>query len=237
MNIAMIIAGGSGNRMHQDIPKQFLTVNEKPVIIYTLEVFQRHPAIDAITVVCIEGWEQVLWAYVKQFNLTKVTAIVKGGDCGQNSIYRGLKEIKKNHDLEDIVLVHDAIRPMVSEEIISDCISKTVEFGSGIAVIPCVEAMLVSENEEDSVQLFNRNHLKRTQTPQGFRVGRLLKLHERALTQGITNSTASCTLMIEMGEEVHFSKGSEKNLKLTTIEDIDIFKALLLAKRAEWLKD
>lgn len=237
MNIAMIIAGGSGNRMHQDIPKQFLTVNEKPVIIYTLEVFQRHSAIDAITVVCIEGWEQVLWAYVKQFNLTKVTAIVKGGDCGQNSIYRGLKEIKKNHDLEDIVLVHDAIRPMVSEEIISDCISKTVEFGSGIAVIPCVEAMLVSENEEDSVQLFNRNHLKRTQTPQGFRVGRLLKLHERALTQGITNSTASCTLMIEMGEEVHFSKGSEKNLKLTTIEDIDIFKALLLAKRAEWLKD
>ncbi|MCI8796018.1 MAG: 2-C-methyl-D-erythritol 4-phosphate cytidylyltransferase [Dorea sp.] len=237
MNIAMIIAGGSGNRMHQDIPKQFLTVNEKPVIIYTLEVFQRHPAIDAITVVCIEGWEKVLWAYVKQFNLAKVTAIVKGGDCGQNSIYRGLKEIRKNHDLEDIVLVHDAIRPMVSEEIISDCINKTVEFGSGIAVIPCAEAMLVSENEEDSAQLFNRNHLKRTQTPQGFRVGRLLELHERALIQGITNSTASCTLMIEMGEEVHFSKGSEKNLKLTTVEDIDIFKALLLAKRAEWLKD
>ena len=86
MNIAMVIAGGSGNRMHQDIPKQFLTVNEKPVIIYTLEVFQRHPAIDEVVVVCIEGWEQVLWAYVKQFNLTKVSAIVKGGNCGQNSI-------------------------------------------------------------------------------------------------------------------------------------------------------
>ena len=89
MNLAMIIAGGSGNRMHQDIPKQFLTVNEKPVIIYTLETFQHHPSIDEIVIVCIEGWEQALWAYVRQFNLTKVISIVKGGDCGQNSIYRG----------------------------------------------------------------------------------------------------------------------------------------------------
>ncbi|HBA67797.1 MAG TPA: 2-C-methyl-D-erythritol 4-phosphate cytidylyltransferase [Lachnospiraceae bacterium] len=236
MNIAMIIAGGSGNRMHQDIPKQFLTVNEKPVIIYTLEVFQKHPAIDEIVVVCIEGWEQVLWAYVRQFNLTKVVSIVKGGDCGQNSIYRGLKEIEKNHGQEDIVLIHDAIRPLVSEEIISDCISKTVEYGSAIACIPCAEAMLVSENQEDSNQIFNRDYLKRTQTPQGFRFGKLMDIHKKALEQGITDSTASCTLMIEMGENVHFSKGSEKNLKLTTVEDIDIFKALLLAKRAEWMK-
>lgn len=237
MNIAMIIAGGSGSRMHQDIPKQFLTVNEKPVIIYTLEVFQKHPAVDEIVVVCIEGWEQVLWAYVRQFNLTKVTAIVKGGDCGQNSIYRGLEEIARKHAPEDIVLIHDAIRPMVSEEIISDCISKTAEYGSAVACIPCAEAMLVSENQENSSRIFNRDHLKRTQTPQGFRVGKLLDVHKKALKRGITNSTASCTLMIEMGEGVHFSKGSEKNLKLTTVEDIDIFKALLLAKRAEWLKE
>ncbi len=237
MNIAMIIAGGSGSRMHQDIPKQFLTVNEKPVIIYTLEVFQKHPAVDEIVVVCIEGWEQVLWAYVRQFNLTKVTAIIKGGDCGQNSIYRGLEEIGKHHESGDIVLIHDAIRPMVSEEIISDCIHKTIEYGSAIACIPCAEAMLISENQEDSIRIFDRNHLKRTQTPQGFHLGKLLDVHRKALAKGITNSTASCTLMIEMGEAVHFSKGSEKNLKLTTVEDIDIFKALLLAKRAEWLKD
>ena len=96
--------------------------------------------------------------------------------------------------------------------------------------------MLVSENQESSSQIYNRDFLKRTQTPQGFQVGRLMDIHKRALAQGITNSTASCTLMIEMGEEVHFSKGSEKNLKLTTVEDIDIFKALLMAKRAEWLK-
>lgn len=237
MNIAMLLAGGSGNRMHQDIPKQFLTVNEKPVIIYTLEAFQKHPAIDGIIVVCIEGWEQVLWAYVRQFNLDKVISIVRGGDCGQNSIYRGLKEIRNHYGTDDIVLIHDAIRPMVSEEIISDCISKTMEYGSAIACIPCAEAMLVTENQEVSSRIFNRDHLKRTQTPQGFKVGELLDIHERALASGNTNSTASCTLMIEMGKEVHFSKGSEKNIKLTTVEDIDIFKALLLAKRAEWLKD
>lgn len=237
MNIAMIIAGGSGNRMHQNIPKQFLTVNEKPVIIYTLEVFQRHPAIDEIVVVCIEGWEQVLWAYVRQFNLSKVSAIVQGGDCGQNSIYRGLEEISVSHAPDDIVLIHDAIRPMVSEEIISDCINRTIECGSAIASIPCAEAMLVTENQDNSDRIFDRDSLKRTQTPQGFHIGKLLDIHKRALAQGITNSTASCTLMIEMGEKVYFSKGSEKNLKLTTVEDIDIFKALLLAKRAEWLKE
>ncbi len=237
MNIAMIIAGGTGNRMHQDIPKQFLTVNEKPVIVYTLEAFQKHPAIDEIIVVCIEGWEQILWAYVRQFNITKMVTVASGGASGQESIYNGLKELEKSHTADDIVLIHDAIRPMVSEEIISDCINKAVEFGSAIAVIPCAEAMLVSENQMDSQQIYNRDYLKRTQTPQGFRLGKLLDIHERALDAGIRNSVASCTLMIEMGEQVHFCKGSEKNIKLTTVEDIDIFKALLLAKRAEWLKD
>ena len=236
MNYAVILAGGSGSRTEQSVPKQFISIYEKPIIIYTLEVFQRHPAVDEIAVVCIEGWEQVLWAYVKQFNLTKVTSIVRGGNCGQNSIYRGLKEIEKTHKPDDIVLIHDAIRPMVSEEIISDCINKTLEFGSAIATIPCVEAMLISENQENSSQIFDRNHLKRTQTPQGFRVGKLLKIHEKAIAMGITDSTASCTLMIEMGEEVHFSKGSEKNLKLTTVEDIDIFKALYATKRDKWLR-
>lgn len=237
MNIAMIIAGGSGSRMHQDIPKQFLTVNEKPVIIYTLEVFQKHPAIDEIIVVCIEGWEQILWAYVKQFNIAKVSAVVPGGDCGQASIYHGLQELEKKHNADDIVLIHDAIRPMVSEEIISDCINKTTEYGCAIASIPCAEAMLVTEDQESSQNIFNRDNLKRTQTPQGFRIGKLSEIHRKALSQGITNSVASCTLMVEMGEKVYFSKGSEKNLKLTTLEDIDIFKALLLAKRAEWLKE
>lgn len=236
MIVAMIIAGGQGSRMGQDIPKQFLTVNEKPVLIYTLEAFQRHPAIDEIEVVCLAGWEQILSAYVRQFNITKVNKIVAGGECGQQSIYLGLKALEKDHDESDIVLIHDAIRPMVSEEIISDCIKTTQTKGNAITVIPCAEAMLGTEDQATSEEVYDRASLKRTQTPQGFKLGKLLDVHRRALERGIENSIASCTLMIEMGEKVFFSKGSEKNLKLTTVEDIDIFKALLLSKRSEWLK-
>lgn len=236
-NIALIIAGGSGARMHQNIPKQFLTVNERPVIVYTMEAFQRHADIDAIAVVCIEGWEQVLWAYAKQFNISKLQHVIPGGKNGQDSIRNGVYELEKYYDAQDVVLIHDAIRPMVSEEIISDCIVKTKQYGCAIATIPCAEAMMQTEDGQVSVGSYPRDNLKRTQTPQGFPLGKICDLHRRALEKGITNSVASCTLMIEMGEQVHFSAGSEKNIKLTTVEDIDIFKALLLAKRSDWLKE
>lgn len=136
MNIALLIAGGSGARMHQNIPKQFLTVNERPVIVYTLEAFQKHPEIDEIAVVCIEGWESVLWAYANQFNISKLKYVVLGGKNGQDSIRNGVYELEKHHSAEDIVLIHDAIRPMVSAEIISDCIRVTQEHGNAITVIP-----------------------------------------------------------------------------------------------------
>lgn len=236
-NIALIIAGGMGNRMHQNIPKQFITVNERPVIVYTLEAFQSHPDIDAIGVVCIEGWESVLWAYANQFNITKLKYMAPGGTNGQDSIRNGIYELEKHCNPEDIVLIHDAIRPMVSAEIISDCIVTTKKYGCAITVIPCAEAMMQTENGKISVGSYPRDKLKRTQTPQGFRLGKICDLHRRALDRGITNSVASCTLMIEMGEQVYFSAGSEKNIKLTTIDDIDIFKALLMAKRSDWLKE
>jgi 2-C-methyl-D-erythritol 4-phosphate cytidylyltransferase len=235
-NIALLIAGGSGARMGQDIPKQFLTVNEKPVIVYTLEAFQNHPEIEAIAVVCIEGWEHVLWAYAKQFNIDKLKYVVAGGKNGQDSIRNGVFEVEAHYHADDIVLIHDAIRPMVSMEIISDCIRVTREKGNAITVIPCAEAMIQTEDGEISSGSYPRQKLKRTQTPQGFQVGMICDLHRKALEAGITNSVASCTLMIEMGEQVYFSRGSEKNIKLTTVEDIDIFKALLMEKRSEWLK-
>lgn len=237
MNIALIIAGGSGARMHQDIPKQFLTVNERPVIVYTLEAFQRHPEIDTIAVVCIEGWEQVLRAYANQFNITKLQYIIPGGKNGQDSIRNGVYELEKHFSARDIVLIHDAIRPMVSAEIISDCIRVTSQYGNAITVIPCAEAMMQTEDGSISTGSYPRDKLRRTQTPQGFFLGNICEIHRRALEAGITNSVASCTLMIEMGEQVYFSAGSEKNIKLTTVEDIDIFKALLAAKRADWLKN
>lgn len=236
MNIGLLIAGGSGKRMGQDIPKQFLTVNEKPVIIYTLEAFQAHPYIDVIGVVCVEGWEQVLQAYAKQFNITKLKHIIKGGENGQDSIRNGVLELEKHYSKDDVVLIHDAIRPMVSDDIISDCIITTTSKGCAIATIPCAEAMMQTDDGVVSTGSYPRDNLKRTQTPQGFKLGDICDLHRRALEAGITNSVASCTLKIEMGEQVFFSLGSEKNIKLTTVEDIDIFKALLLAKRSEWLK-
>ena len=235
-NVALIIAGGSGNRMHQDIPKQFLTVNERPVIVYTLEAFERHPAIDSIAVVCLEGWEQVLSAYAKQFNITKLKYIFPGGKTGQESIRNGVFGLEENCGPDDIVLIHDAIRPMISPEIISDSIRVTKKYGNATAVIPCSEAMMETEDGKISTGSYPRDKLKRTQTPQTFFIKDICNLHRRALEAGVTNSVASCTLMIEMGEKVYFSAGSEKNIKLTTVEDIDIFKALLSTERSSWLK-
>lgn len=184
-NIALLIAGGSGNRMGQSIPKQFLTVNERPVIVYTLEAFQRHPEIDSIAVVCIDGWQSVLQAYANQFNITKLQYIVSGGKNGQDSIRNGVYELERHFKSDDIVLIHDAIRPMISADIISDCIRITKEKGNATTVIPCAEAMLKTENGENSTGSYPRDFLKRTQTPQGFHVGDICDLHRRALAAGI----------------------------------------------------
>lgn len=236
MNIALLIAGGIGSRMGQEIPKQFINVNDKPVIIYTLEAFQNSDNIDIIAVVCLDGWQHILEVYAKQFNITKLKHIITGGDCGQSSIRNGVFELEKLYDKKDIVLIHDAIRPMVTEDIINNCIETTRKYGNAITVIPCAEAMLKTNDQISSTESYPRDNLKRTQTPQGFFVGEICDLHREALEKGITNSVASCTLMIELNKKVYFSKGAEKNIKLTTVEDIDIFKALLMSKRSEWLR-
>jgi len=227
MNIALIIAGGKGERMLQDIPKQFINVNDKPVIIYTLEAFQKHPDIDEIVVVCLHGWENILSAYAKQFNITKMTSIVESGVTGHNSIQNGVFSLRETHSEDDIVLVHDAIRPMINSDIISDSIAKCQLYGSGIAAIPCMEAILERTEDISSNNSIPRDRLLRTQTPQTFPLGKLLWAHDEANSRGIENPVASCTLLIELGEKVYFSTGSEKNLKLTTMDDLEIFKALL----------
>ena len=231
MNIALIIAGGKGMRMHQDIPKQFLNVNDKPIIIYTLEAFQRHPDIDAIEVVCLEGWKEILVAYAKQYGITKLEKVVNGGDCGQASIHNGIIDLMERYDRSDLVLVHDAIRPMLSQDIISDNIAKCRKYGSAVTVIPCMEAMLLSEDKICSEKSIPRDQLLRTQTPQTFPLGTIYDLHKEAKEKGITNSVASCTLMVELGRKIYFAVGSEKNIKITTMDDLDIFKALLIAER------
>lgn len=227
MNIALIIAGGSGQRMQQEIPKQFLNVNDKPVIIYTLEAFQSHPDIDKIGVVCLDGWHDILRAYARQYKIDKLEWIVSGGENGQESIRNGVFEAERRYDGDDIILVHDAIRPMLSHEIISDCIVQCKKYGSAIVVTPCNTVVLRYGKDQSADEVVPRDQLAITQTPQAFPIGRLAQAHRRALEQGITNSVASCTMMIELGETVHFSIGAETNIKLTTPDDLKIFKALL----------
>lgn len=235
-NIALIIAGGVGARMGQDIPKQFINVYDKPVIIYTLEAFQKHPSIDLIEVVCLDGWHDVLRAYCKQFGIAKLENIVSGGMNGQDSIRNGLYDIAMRHNAsDDIVLIHDAIRPMVSQDIISDNIRVCKEKGNAITVVPCTAAMLKTYDSVSTTEQVPRDNLKITQTPQAFYINDIIDAHKEALSKGITNSVASCTMYIELGRELFMSKGSEKNLKLTTTEDIEIFKALLNAKKDDWI--
>lgn len=230
MNIAIIIAGGTGQRMGRDIPKQFLSVFDKPVIVYTLEQFQKNPNIDLIAVVCVDGWHDVLKAYSKQYNITKLSVVTSGGKTGQESIFNGLKSLKGIAKDDDIVLIHDSIRPMVSQDIITDCVLKAKEYGNAVSVIPCQEAMMVSQDEISANSSYPRSQLKRTQTPQAMKYGPFVEMHNRALSLGITSSVATCTLIIETGGVVYYSLGSEKNIKLTTPDDLDIFKALLKVK-------
>ena len=235
-NVAIIIAGGVGNRMGQNIPKQFINVYDKPVIIYTLECFQNHPLIDNIIVVCLDGWQSVMDAYAKQFNITKLVSIVTGGQTGFESIHNGVMEAKRLFNDDDIILIHDGIRPNVSDDIISNNLDVCIEKGNAITAIPCAEAMLLKNDIISSKEVIDRDKLVRTQTPQSFYIKDICHIHDEALQKGEVNTVASCTLAIEMGHEVFFSPGSEKNVKLTTVDDIEIFKALLNAKKDEWLK-
>lgn len=227
MNVALLTAAGSGTRMQLNIPKQFIHVDDKPVIIYTMEAFQNHPSIDAIIVVTIDAWSNVLWAYAKQFGITKLKWVVPGGDSGQESIRKGLEVLKKELSDEDVVLVHDGNRPLVSSQIISDSLATFSKYGSAVAAIPCTEVVFESDDGLTSMVSTERERLLRTQTPHTYRLGELYGAHLEAESRGLNNTAASCMLMKELGRMTYFSKGSEENLKITTPEDLKIFKALL----------
>lgn len=234
--IAILTAGGTGERMKQDIPKQFLHIENKPLLIYTLEAFERHPSVDVIIVVCLDGWHDILSAYAKQFNISKLQHIVSGGATGQESIKHGLDEAAKHYSEDSTIIIHDGNRGLVSQEIISDALSKYREFGNAVTAIPCVEAVFRSEDGEVSNVEIPRAQLYRTQTPHVWPLDKMLWAHKQAEEKGITNTAATCSLMRELGETIHFSKGSEKNMKVTTVEDIDIFKAFLNTEREDWIK-
>lgn len=187
MNVAVLTAGGIGSRAHQDLPKQFLTVENKPILIYTLEAFQQHPSIDEIYVSCLDGWSAVLEAYAKQFNITKLKRIVTGGATGQESIYNGLKAIKEdNEETKDIVvIIHDGNRPMLPQDVITDNLVKQKLFGSAVTVIPTTEVVFVSKDGEESNVALNREELWRTQTPHSYRFDELWTVHNQAIEDGV----------------------------------------------------
>mgnify|MGYP001080320987 FL=1 len=227
MNIALLTAAGYGTRMHQDIPKQFLHVNNKPVIVYTMEAFQNHPSIDAIVVVTLSSWKEVLYAYAKQYNISKLADVTEGGETGQESIYKGLQLIEKRYGNDCTVIIHDGNRPLVSMEVISDALATYRQYGSAVAAIPCVEAVFTSADGLHAKNSIPREELFRTQTPHVYDIDKLLWAHNEAKKNGITKTAASCTLMYELGEKIYFSKGAEDNFKITTVEDLTIFKAML----------
>ena len=238
MNIALIIAGGVGNRMGQDIPKQFMYIEDSPVIIRTLQAFEKHPEIDTIAVVCLQGWETILQSYANQFGIKKLKHIFPGGNNGQSSIRNGIFGLRDSgYSNSDFVLIHDAVRPLISQGIISSNLATCMRYGNAITAIRCAEAILESEDSQSSESSIPRDKLYRTQTPQTFKLGDMIDAHKEALVKGITNSVATCTLMVELGKgKLFIAPGEERNIKLTNTEDIELYKSLLHTNKEKWLK-
>jgi len=239
-NVAIIIAGGSGHRMGQDIPKQFINVYDKPVIIYTLESFQKHPMVDEIEVVCIEGWEQILWAYAKQFGIDKLRWIVPGGNSGQESIRNGVYNLQGKCKNGDIVIIHDGVRPLVDGEILTDVIRTAQKYGNGVTSRSVNEQVFLVNEKDDTTSsaYIQREKLRIVATPQAYEFSNLFARYKEAFEKGIGihGSSYTNTMMVELGETLHLASGSDRNIKLTTKDNLEIFKATLTAEQDSWLK-
>lgn len=235
MTTAIIIAGGIGHRMEQRIPKQFITVYDKPVIVYTLESFQKHPMIDSVVTVCLDGWHDVLQAYARQFGISKLTRIVPGGATAQESIRNGVYALEGECADNDIIVIHDGIRPLVDAEVLTDVILKCREYGNAVTSLPYNEQIfVVSEDDETTTTRYiPRETIRRVSTPQAYTFGKLLSAYRRAFAEeiGIYGSAYTNTMMADLGERLHFAAGSDKNIKLTTKDDLELFKAFLRHSR------
>ena len=238
--IAVVIAGGVGSRMGQDIPKQFINVYDKPVLIYTLESFQKNPLIDEIEVVCIEGWHDVLKAYAKQFGIDKLKWVVTGGTTTQESIRNGIYNLEDKCNSSDIIVIHDGIRPLVDDEVLVDVIKKCEEHGNAVTSLPYNEQIFVV-NEDDpttTIKYIPRETLRRVSTPQAYKFDLIDSKYHEAFERkiGIYGSSYANTMMVELGVKLYFAVGSDKNIKLTTKDDLEIFKSWLKLDKDNWLK-
>lgn len=236
MNIGVIFAGGVGSRMHsKDRPKQFLEMYNKPIIIHTLEYFENHPQIDAIVVVCIKDWIPYLEKLLYKFRIEKVKKVVPGGETGQLSIYNGLRAAKEIAGEEkSIVLIHDGVRPLISENLITNNIETVMKHGSAITTAKVKETILVVNEGKSSIDYVpSRNNSRVAKAPQSFWLDDILKAHEKSLEEGETNCIDSCTMMQKYGYDLYLIDGPSQNIKITTPEDFYTMRAILEAKENE----
>lgn len=236
-NIAIIIAGGVGKRMGQSIPKQFININDKPVLVYTLESFQKHPQIDAIELVCLDGWQNVARAYAEQYGISKLKWIVTGGESGQESIRNGVYNLEGKAADDDVILIHDGVRPLLNSEVISDVIVKCQQYGNAVTSMPYNEQIFVIDENDETVteKYIPRETLRRVSTPQAYRFDLLDQKYHEAFEKkiGIYGSAYTNTMMVDLGVKLHFAAGSDMNIKLTTPENLDFFKAYLNTNHLE----
>lgn len=226
-NIAVIFAGGSGTRMNTiSRPKQFLELSGKPVIIYTLELFDNHPMIDGIVCVCIEPWIPFLHKQLKKFEINKVIAVVPGGDTGQDSIYNGLVAAKNIFQENCNVLIHDGVRPLITEQTITDCVNTVTEKGNCITCVPATETFIVKQ-EDGTLEIPSRANSLIARAPQCFRLYDIIYAHQMAKESGIHNFIDSCSMMSYYGHQVNTIIGPMENIKITTPADFFIFKAMV----------
>ena len=238
MNIGVIFAGGVGTRMKTTgKPKQFLMVHGKPIIVHTIEIFQNHPEIDGIICVCVADWIDYMEELKYRYRLDKIGKIVPGGETGQLSIYNGLKAAAECYGLQDnIVLIHDGVRPLISAETISANIDSVKQYGSAITSVPAQETVIVVDDNEQVQEIVDRSHARLARAPQSFYLKEILEAQETAIAQSLTNMTDSCTLMKHFNKKLVTIPGEKNNIKITTPEDFYTFRALYDAKENEQLE-
>lgn len=232
MNIAVIFAGGVGQRMRsKELPKQFLKLHNRPIIIHTLDVFENSPEIDAIVIACVADWIDYLKKLIEKFHITKVKKIVPGGATGQDSIYNGLKaaeSIKTNED--DIVLIHDGVRPLINQKTIHDDIAMVKRHGTAITSVKVKETILVVNDEEKIVDIPDRSHSRLARAPQCFYLKDILATHEKARKEDKHDFIDSCSMMKYYGHDLYLVDGPQENIKVTTPDDFYTMRALLDAR-------
>lgn len=235
MNIGVIFAGGVGSRMHtKDKPKQFLNIFNKPVIIHTLEHFQNNENIDAVVIACVESYLGLMNELVAKYRMDKVRKIVPGGETGQLSIYNGLcaaAEVAGNE--KSIVLIHDGVRPLINSQLLTDNIETVKKFGNCITAGIVKETIVVIDDDYAIQEVPSRAHSRVAKAPQSFWLDDILGTHKKAMSEGITNSIDSCTLMQQYGYTMHMIDGPYENIKITTPDDFFTMRAILETKENE----